>query len=177
MTLPLQRPLALTARDIYSQERNHPASPPWAFQQLGHLTKYSLGTLLSILVIRYGICTMCTPDVAPRKGRYVRHSPAIPRGQQWQLPVQSAGAPCALPFMPTMEQLDTVTHNLHFRAGHPHLQLHSSYSTCLMPGTQRQHCSSPRLKVQHPNMPFCSSQFQCQACLTGCQPCLCVPGT
>lgn len=30
MTLPLQSPPALMARNISSQERNPPASPPWA---------------------------------------------------------------------------------------------------------------------------------------------------
>lgn len=93
----------------------------------------------------------------------------------------AAAPPCSacwssvcLPSMPAVEQLDTFTHNLPFRASHPHLQLCTTYTTGLMPGTQPQRCSSPHLNMQHPNMSSHSTQLQF---LTGCQPCLCVPGT
>lgn len=119
---------------------------------------------------------MWLPGKAGRQGTaqpYLSQTLAVP------LPVQSAGAPRVLPFMPALEQFHTVTYNLHtaqprFRASHPHLQF---YTTLLVPGTHTQYCSSPHLNVQHPNMSFYSTEFQHQACLTGCQPCLCVPGT
>lgn len=117
---------------------------------------------------------MWLPGKAGRQGTALPHhsqrlAVAPPRSVCWST--------VCLPSMPVVEQLDTFTHNLPFRASHPHLQLCTTYTTGLMPGTQPQHCSSPHLNMQHPNMSFYSTQLQCQACLTGCQPCLCVPGT
>lgn len=75
MTLPLQSPPALMARNISSQERNPPASPPWALTawppyqaQPGEHPQHPCEQKSPLHNVH--------PDVAPRRGR--RQGTALP---------------------------------------------------------------------------------------------------
>lgn len=75
---------------------------------------------------------MWLPGKAERQGtalppHFQRSAVAHPSSVCWST--------VCLPFMPMVEQLDTFTHNMSFRASHPYLQLHTTYTTGLMPGT------------------------------------------
>lgn len=163
MTLPLQSPLALMARNISSQERNPPASPPWALSSLATLPSAAWEHPQHPHEQKSPLHSV-HPGVAPRRGR--RQGTALPyhfQSWQWHLPVQKAGARCVLPFVPTVEQLDAFTHNLHFRAA-----TLTFSSTPLTPCQGPKHSPvCPHLQ-QHPNMSFYSVRLVWQAASPAC---------